>query len=124
LKITIESDFTRLTRRSKWLVLNLGLAAHYPARIFAGTSFDGGRQGADAPDNPHHVTPRIRAKLHIGLAEADDWMTPERVDRLTAALDEAGVDCQAEVYPGTAGCLSPLQPVVIKNRIILFQPPI
>ena len=28
-------------------------------------------------------------------------MIPEMVDRLTAAFDKAGVDYQAEVYPGT-----------------------
>jgi carboxymethylenebutenolidase len=76
-------------------------AAHYPDRIVAGASFHGGGLGADSPDSPHHLAPKIRAKLHIGLAETDDWMTPEMVDRLTAALDKAGVDYQAEVYPGT-----------------------
>jgi carboxymethylenebutenolidase len=79
----------------------LRAAAQYPDRIVAGASFHGGRLGADAPDSPHHLAPRIRAKLHIGLAETDDWMTPEMVGRLTAALDKAGVDYQAEVYPGT-----------------------
>jgi carboxymethylenebutenolidase len=39
--------------------------------------------------------------LHIGLAETDDSMPLEMVDRLTAALDKAGVDYQAEAYPGT-----------------------
>jgi len=79
----------------------LRAAAQYPDRIVAGASFHGGRLGADAPDSPHHLAPKIRAKLHIGLAETYDWMTPEMVDRLTAAFDKAGVDYQAEVYPGT-----------------------
>jgi carboxymethylenebutenolidase len=79
----------------------LRMAAQYPDHIVAGASFHGGRLGADAPDSPHHLAPKIRAKLHIGLAETDDWMTPEMVDRLTAAFDKAGVDYQAEVYPGT-----------------------
>jgi carboxymethylenebutenolidase len=72
-----------------------------PDRIVADASLYGDRLGADAPDSPHHLAPKTRAKLHIGLDETDDWMTPELVDRLTAALHEAGVDYQAEVYPGT-----------------------
>ena len=39
--------------------------------------------------------------IHIGLAETDNHMTPEMIDRLRTALDKAGVDYQAEVYPGT-----------------------
>ena len=76
-------------------------AAHYPARIVAGASFHGAALGVDSADSPHHLAPRIRAKLHIGLAETDFWMPREMIDRLTAALDTAGVDYQAEVYPGT-----------------------
>jgi carboxymethylenebutenolidase len=76
-------------------------AAHYPDRIVVGASFHGAALGADSPHSPHHLAPKIRAKLHIGLAETDFWMPPEMVDRLTAALDKAGVDYQAEVYPGT-----------------------
>jgi carboxymethylenebutenolidase len=79
----------------------LRTAAHYPDRVVAGASFHGGRLGANSPDSPHHLAPKIRARLHIGLAETDDSMTPEMVDRLTAALDKAGVVYQAEVYPGT-----------------------
>ena len=79
----------------------LRAAVHYPDRIIAGASFHGGGLGADSPDSSHHLAPKIRAKLHIGLAETDTSMTPEMVARLTAALDNAGVDYQAEVYPGT-----------------------
>ena len=79
----------------------LRAAAHYPDRIVAGASFHGGGLGADSPGSPHHLAPQIRAKLHIGLAETDASMPSEMVDRLTAALDKAGVDYQAEVYPGT-----------------------
>ena len=79
----------------------LRAAAHYPDRIVAGASFHGGGLGADSPDSPHHLALKIRAKLHIGLAETDASMPSEMVDRLTAALDKAGVDYRAEVYPGT-----------------------
>ena len=65
----------------------LRTAAHYPDRIVAGASFHGGRLGADAPDSPHHLAPKIRAKLHIGLAETDDWMTPEMVGRLDCRFE-------------------------------------
>ena len=76
-------------------------AAHYPDRIVAAASFHGAALGAESPDSPHHLASRIRAKLHIGFAETDFWMPPEMIDRLTTALDTAGVDYQAEVYPGT-----------------------
>ena len=54
----------------------LRAAAHYPDRIVAGASFHGGGLGADSPDSPHHLAPKIRAKLHIGLAETDDLDDP------------------------------------------------
>jgi carboxymethylenebutenolidase len=76
-------------------------AAHYPDRIVAAASFHGAALGAKSPDSPHQLASRIRAKLHIGLAETDFWMPPEMIDRLTTALDTAGVDYQAAVYPGT-----------------------
>jgi carboxymethylenebutenolidase len=76
-------------------------AAHYPDSIVAAASFHGAALGAKSPDSPHQLASRIRAKLHIGLAETDFWMPPEMIDRLTTALDTAGVDYQAAVYPGT-----------------------
>jgi len=70
--------------------------------------------GSRCTDSPQHLAPKNRAKLHIGLAETDDWMTQETVDRLTAALDKAGVDYQAEVCPGSrhgwAAAVTPIYP--------------
>ncbi len=36
----------------------------------------------------------------ISVWPTDDWMTPKMLSRLTTVLDKAGVDYQAEVYPG------------------------
>ena len=64
-------------------------AAHYPDRIVAGASFHGGGLGADSPDSPHNLAPKIRAKLHIGLAKTNDWMTPEMVDRMNGRFGQS-----------------------------------
>ncbi len=80
--------------------LVLHTAAAFPDRVAAGASFHGGNLASDQPDSPHLGAPKIRAKLHIGMAETDEWMPPEQVERLLAALDKAGTAYKAEVYPG------------------------
>jgi len=82
--------------------LVLHAAAAFPDRIAAGASFHGGNLASDQPDSPHLGAPKIRARLYFGLAEVDEWLPPEQVERLKAAFDKAGTDYRAEVYPGAS----------------------
>lgn len=75
-------------------------AGQFPDRVVAAASFHGGRLATDEPGSPHLLAPRMRAKLHVGVAGIDPGFTPEERQRLEAALTAAHVDHQIEVYEG------------------------
>jgi carboxymethylenebutenolidase len=72
----------------------------YPDRIAAAAGFHGGRLATDAPDSPHLLAPKIKAKLYIAGAEDDAGFPPAQADKLRAALDAAGVDNEVTIYAG------------------------
>ncbi|MGH8192628.1 MAG: dienelactone hydrolase family protein [Rhodanobacteraceae bacterium] len=78
----------------------LTAAGTFPDVVKAAASFHGGSLATDQPDSPHLMAPKIRAKLHIGVAELDAMFTPEQAERLKQALTAAKLDFQYEVYPG------------------------
>ncbi len=78
----------------------LRAAAAFPDRIVAAASFHGGRLATDAPDSPHLLAPRIKAKVYVAGADEDAGFPPEQADRLRAALTDAGVDNTVEIYAG------------------------
>lgn len=78
----------------------LRAAAAFPDRIVAVGGFHGGRLATDAPDSPHLLAPKIKAKVYIGGADQDVHFPPEEADRLRAALTDAGVDNTVEIYAG------------------------
>lgn len=78
--------------------LALRTAAAHPDQVAAVAGFHPGPLVTDAPDSPHLLAPRLKAQIHLGLAEKD--MTPEAVSELGRALDTAGVSHTCEVYPG------------------------
>ncbi|MFI6170436.1 dienelactone hydrolase family protein [Nocardia sp. NPDC051052] len=80
-------------------VLAMRTAAAYPDRVAAVAGFHPGALVTDAPDSPHHLIPELPAHTHLGLAEND--MPSESVDELNRALDAAGFDNAAEIYPDT-----------------------
>ncbi|MFC8531128.1 dienelactone hydrolase family protein [Nocardia sp. NPDC057227] len=82
--------------------LVLRTAAAYPERVAAGAGFHGGRLASDAADSPHLDADRITAELYFGHADADPSLPPEQIERLSKALDAAGVRYRAEVYPDAA----------------------
>ncbi|WP_225828645.1 dienelactone hydrolase family protein [Streptomyces naphthomycinicus] len=80
-------------------VLAMRTAAAHPDRVAAVAGFHPGFLVTDAPDSPHRMLAKLRAEVHLGLAEND--MSPETINELDRALDAAGVVHATEIYPGT-----------------------
>jgi carboxymethylenebutenolidase len=79
----------------------LRTAALAPDRIAAAASFHGSRLATDDPESSHRLAPQLKnAQLYFGFAVEDQSMPPEAIDKLRAALDEAGVQYGSEVYDG------------------------
>ncbi|HEY2482455.1 MAG TPA: dienelactone hydrolase family protein [Caulobacteraceae bacterium] len=92
--------------------LALRAAGNYPDKIVAAAGFHGGRLATDAPDSPHRLAPRIKAKVYIGGADEDAGFPPDQAHRLRQALTEAGVDNTVEIYAGARhGYAPPDMPV-------------
>ncbi|MGH6957182.1 MAG: dienelactone hydrolase family protein, partial [Caulobacteraceae bacterium] len=61
-------------------------AGAFPDRIAAAAGFHGGRLATDAPDSPHLLAPKIKAKVYVAGADEDAGFPPEQADKLRAAL--------------------------------------
>jgi carboxymethylenebutenolidase len=75
-------------------------AGAYGERIGAAAGFHGGRLATDAPDSPHLLAPKIKAKVLIAGADEDAGFPPEQADRLREALGAAGVESEVTIYKG------------------------
>lgn len=80
--------------------LAMRTAAAEPDKIGTVVSFHGSNLASDAPDSPHTLAPKIKARLYFGFAIEDRTMPPEAVEKLRAALDAAGVDYEGETFAG------------------------
>jgi carboxymethylenebutenolidase len=80
--------------------LAMRTAAAEPSRVTTVVSFHGSNLATDAPDSPHTLAPKIKARLYFGFAIEDRTMPPEAVEKLKMALDKAGVTYEGEVYAG------------------------
>jgi carboxymethylenebutenolidase len=78
----------------------LAAAGHYPDRIAAAASFHGANLATDAPDSPHLLAPRMKAKVYVAGAVEDASFTDDMKRRLDDALTAAGVDHIVETYAG------------------------
>ena len=92
--------------------LALRAAGNFPDRIVAAAAFHGGRLATDAPDSPHLLAPKIKAKVYVAGADEDAGFPPEQADRLREALTVAGVENTVEIYAGAKhGYAPPDMPV-------------
>lgn len=80
--------------------LSLAAAAFYPDRVVASAAYHPARLVTDAPDSPHLLAPKIRAKLYIARAVEDAGFTDEHEQKLREALGGAGVDHTLVTYEG------------------------
>lgn len=83
--------------------LALIAAATFSDRVAVAASYHGGGLVTDAPDSPHLLVPRLRAKIYVAGAIGDAGFTDAMKERLEAALTGAGVDHQVETYPAKHG---------------------
>lgn len=84
-------------------LMSLTAAGTFGGRVAASASFHGGKLATDAPDSPHLLSTRIRARLYIAGAIEDASFTDEMRDRLAFSLSVAGVDYAIETYPARHG---------------------
>jgi carboxymethylenebutenolidase len=84
-------------------LMSLTAAGTYPEQILAAASYHGGRLATDAPDSPHLLAPKMRARIYIGGAIEDQSFPDDMKERLEQALTKAGVDHSIETYPAKHG---------------------
>jgi carboxymethylenebutenolidase len=68
--------------------------------IAAAASFHGGGLFTNAATSPHHVLPRIKARLYFGHAIDDRTMPAEAIVKLDDALSAWGGAFESETYDG------------------------
>jgi carboxymethylenebutenolidase len=81
----------------------LTAAGTYPERIVAAASYHGAQLASDAPDSPHRLAPKIKARVYVAGATEDASFPDDMKRRLEAALTDAGVDHLIETYPARHG---------------------
>jgi carboxymethylenebutenolidase len=84
-------------------LMSLTAAGTYPDRIVAAASYHGGRLATDAPDSPHLLAPKMRARIYVGGAIEDQSFPDDMKERLERALNEAGVAHRIETYQAKHG---------------------
>ena len=90
--------------------LTFRTAAAVPDRIGAGASFHGGGLVTEAPDSPHTMIPKMKARLYVAVASNDDARQPDAKDVLKKAFADAKVSGEIEVYKGLHGWCVPDMP--------------
>ncbi|MGH8192545.1 MAG: dienelactone hydrolase family protein [Rhodanobacteraceae bacterium] len=83
--------------------MSLTAAGTWPDRIAAAASYHGANLATDAPDSPHRLAPKIRARVYVAGAIDDASFTDEMKQRLEKALTDAGVRHRIETYPARHG---------------------
>jgi carboxymethylenebutenolidase len=78
----------------------LRAAGAFPDRVAVAASFHGGNLATDAPDSPHLLAPRIKAKILVAGADEDSSFDPAQCERLAAALKDAGLDAAVSIWKG------------------------
>lgn len=81
----------------------LSAAGNFPDRVVAAASFHGGRLASDAPQSPHLLAPKTKARVYVAGATDDASFPDDMKARLEAALTAAGVRHTIETYPGRHG---------------------
>lgn len=90
--------------------LALNAAGRFPDRVGAAASFHGGNIATTAPDSPHLLAGSMQAKVYVAGARDDASFDDEQFQRLSSALQEAGVDHELVTYPALHGFAVPDNP--------------
>lgn len=78
----------------------LAAAGFFPDRVAAAASFHGGRLATDAPESPHLLAPKMKARVYVAGAVEDASFPNDMKKRLDDALTEAGVQHTVVTYEG------------------------
>jgi carboxymethylenebutenolidase len=84
-------------------LMSLTAAGTHPDRIAAAASFHGGRLATDAPESPHLLASKMKARVYVAGAIEDPSFPDDMKARLEDALTKAGVDHTVETYPAKHG---------------------
>jgi carboxymethylenebutenolidase len=84
-------------------IMSLTAAGTYPDRIAAAASFHGARLATDAPESPHRLAPKMKARVYVAGAIEDQSFPDDMKQRLDDALTEAKVEHTVETYPAKHG---------------------
>ncbi len=84
-------------------LMSLTAAGTYPDRVVAAASYHGGRLATDAPDSPHRLAPKMKARVYVAGAIEDQSFPDDMKARLEQALTDAGVDHKIETFPAKHG---------------------
>jgi carboxymethylenebutenolidase len=84
-------------------LMSLTAAGMYPDRIVAAASYHGGRLATDAPESPHLLASKMKARVYVAGAIEDPSFPDDMKARLEEALTKVGVDHKIETYPAKHG---------------------
>ncbi|HOA03882.1 MAG TPA: dienelactone hydrolase family protein [Dermatophilaceae bacterium] len=82
--------------------LALALAAQQPAQVGVVAGFHPGGLVTDAPDSPHTLLDRVRARVYFGYADNDGSMSAAAQETVAAAARATGCDLVGELYADAA----------------------
>jgi len=91
--------------------LSFAAAGHFPERVAASASYHPSGLATDAPDSPHLLALRIRARVYVGGAMQDPGFDDAQKERLERALTDAGVEHTIETYHARHGWVPADTPV-------------
>lgn len=80
--------------------LSLSAAGNFPDRVIAAASYHGGNLATDSADSPHRLADRIRGRVYVAGAVEDASFPDAQKEKLTRALEDAGVQHRVETYEG------------------------
>lgn len=86
-------------------------AGHFPNRFAAAASYHPSGLATDAPDSPHLLAPKMKARVYVGGAIEDRGFDDAQKARLDRALSDAGVDHVIETYQARHGWVPSDTPV-------------
>jgi carboxymethylenebutenolidase len=84
-------------------MMALTAAGTYPDRIAATACYHPAGLASAAPDSPHLLAPKIKARVYVAGASEDPSFPDDMKARLKDALTSAGVDHAIETYPARHG---------------------
>jgi len=84
-------------------LMSLTAAGTFGDQVGAAASYHGGRLVNEAPDSPHKLAPKMKARVYVAGAIEDQSFTDEQKAELDKALATAGVDHLVETYPAKHG---------------------